>query len=116
MGWPISAFLGAVFFFVRTNVLISFLAGGPRPKKRPTAASSRGFLSKFALEATSLHGVSAYDDGDACQDNLQRYCLHKRTNSALAGWGQARKSAKNGLWRTPLPLSRPPFRKKLKCD
>jgi hypothetical protein len=41
------------------------LAGRPEPNKKPTTASSRGFLSKFALNATSLHGASAYDDGDA---------------------------------------------------
>src|ERR1700722_13024169 len=93
MDWPISAFLGAAFFFVRTNVLISFLVGGPGPKKRPTAASSRGFLSKFGSDATSHHGVSAYD-GDACQNNLQRFSLHETTDSATATRGQAPKSAK----------------------
>jgi hypothetical protein len=71
MGWPISA-LGDAVFRGWTFVFILVLAGRPGPNKKPTTASSRGFLSKFALEATSFHGASAYDGGDACENDLQR--------------------------------------------
>jgi hypothetical protein len=54
-------FLILILFFI---LIIVFLVVG-RPGagiKKPTAVSSRGFLSKFVLPTTSTLGVAEYDD------------------------------------------------------
>jgi hypothetical protein len=80
--------LGRLASFFADFCVHIILAGRPGPNKKPTTVASRGFLSKFALNATSLHGAAAYDGGHACQNNLQRTCLHERTISVLVIHGQ----------------------------
>jgi len=53
------------------------LLTGSRGIKKPTAVSSRGFLSKISLFATSAYGVVTYDDQN-CQDDLSNKTNHWR--------------------------------------
>src|SRR4051794_14849292 len=69
MARPISARSAVALAFTDSVILlISFyLLTGGRGIKKPTAVSSRGFLSKISLFATSANGVVHYDDQN-CQD------------------------------------------------
>src|SRR5216684_4745440 len=79
MGRPNSARSGAggaLAFNASVVWLITFYClTGDRGTKKPTAVSSRGFLSKILLFATSANGAACYDD-DQGQNDLSNKTNH----------------------------------------
>src|SRR3982074_1600862 len=80
MARPISARseLGAGAVLLDSVVLLInlyFLTGIGGGRKKPTAVSSRGFLSKISLFATSADGVVQHDDNN-CQGRLSNKINH----------------------------------------
>jgi hypothetical protein len=75
IGLPVPA-LGVGVFFVCTFLFIYCHWLAERGYKKTHDRFQPWVFVEIKLNATSLHGVAAYDDDNAQQNNLQRFFQH----------------------------------------